>query len=463
MMQLLNRRQRRNERSSAESLLHTDGRSPSDFAFDSRNVAKPVRSTPSRRHLNFDGTSGPQLHSLLEKVAASTSDKRLSRIKAGTKQKLKFIIERKTKESVDDNADAPGKKKSPTRIKASRKDRVKQNAFEDTTKTADDSSGEDVNTKAADDALAQNAIETLHTRALRLNVPVSPVSSSNTRSSRIKAMCVRKVRLKQSTTSKAVADVNETSHQTPGNICHPIQSNKVDSRLTIQTDESSGMLGRLLDNQSTVSTLVESTKGGSRLTLGTDESSGRKLQHILEKLVDHGDSIASSIEEFEGYEFPNSLLDVEVTPTRKELPSAVPSPNSVAFGFEPSKTRFEMNDSNEQSKMYLQDRRKKGKKTKRRTTPNRTEHMLKNCGVISQLEVSRSTVSMSSCSFDSVLDDPERLEKYRLLNQAPPSPPKCSRPRPRPRYLHKDSFKKSWADLVHETVGVVTRVFGCTS
>lgn len=468
VMQFLNRRSRRQRRppqTKAESLLQS---SLSDFSdlqgaddFDDfRNEArKTVRSTPSKRHLNADGTSGPQLHSLLEKVVASHSDKRLAtRIKAGTKKKLKFIIRGKTKKS--NTGDPHIEKKSCARIKASKKDSaIQYPIFEHSANVAGDGSGSNTSDDnsssvangespdAAAIASSQNMVspnKSLHTRALHSTVPIS---TSEVRSSSFtKPLHVtRKIKLKE------------------GHVIspHPINSNKVDSRLTHQTDESSGILGKLLDNPSTtVSTVAGSTKGGnsSRTTHHTDESSGRRLQSILQKLVCREDSMPSSIEESEGYGFSNSLLD-GATPQRKELSQKTPSPTSVAFDFQPSKTRFEMNDRNEEARKYIMDRKKQTKMPRRNLSVNGR--------VMSNLEVTRLTTvgSISSCSFDSVLDDPERLEKYRLLNQAPPAPPpnppKPSRHKsryPYPLQVNKDFFENGC-----ETFGAVTRFFGCTS
>ena len=100
-MQLFNKRQRKKDSGAGDvstNLLHQNS---SDGAFDSGNIVKPLRSTPSKRHLNADGTSGHQLFSLLEKVAPPVPEKRISRIKRGTKKKLKFIIKGKPKETSD--------------------------------------------------------------------------------------------------------------------------------------------------------------------------------------------------------------------------------------------------------------------------------------------------------------------------------------------------------------------------
>jgi len=71
-----------------------------------------------------------------------------------------------------------------------------------------------------------------------------------------------------------------------------------------------------------------------------------------------------------------------------------------------------------------------------------------------------STVSMSSCSLDSILDDPERLEKYKLLNQAPPPPPKR-------KSEHTILEERKWGDGIKGTItkayGKASRLLGCIS
>lgn len=131
----------------------------------------------------------------------------------------------------------------------------------------------------------------------------------------------------------------------------------------------------------------------------------------------------------------------------------------------PTRARYEIDDPNQHSKTYLQQRKKQGKNSRQRETSNvkigLSRDLLKNCGIIPELELSPgSTVSMSSCSLDSVLDDPERLDKYKLLNQPPPPPPRRNR--------EQNAFEqRKWTDGIKSTVievyGKASRLLGCVS
>lgn len=217
----------------------------------------------------------------------------------------------------------------------------------------------------------------------------------------------------------------------------------------------------------------------SKRSIYTDESSGGQLQGILEKLMEQDD-----VKNYETIVSPSKIMEGNTriqNKTSKESGSKYVKSTKVSFGridtagtsmediedLNPSKTRFEMSDPNEQSKIYLLKRQRQGKKPRRRLPSNSSQnngsrYMLKNCGVIPELQLSPgSTISMSSCSLDSVLDDPDRLEKYRLLNQPPPSPP------PRRNSENTDFIEKPWTEhvlkAVWETYGKVSKFFGCTS
>lgn len=212
----------------------------------------------------------------------------------------------------------------------------------------------------------------------------------------------------------------------------------------------------------------------SKRSIFTDESSGAKLQSILEKLVEQDSKVDTTkskdwinqvstqvvgVESNENYVTSMKLSkdDDDVIDTARTSFDELENTN------EPS-TRFEMFDPNEQSKLYLQQRQRQGKKAKRRL-PSRPERLrsrnvLKNCGLIPELQLSPgSTISMSSCSLDSVLDDHERLEKYRLLSQPPPSPP------PRRNSDQTVFMENTWTDnilkTIWETHGKISRLFGC--
>jgi hypothetical protein len=230
---------------------------------------------------------------------------------------------------------------------------------------------------------------------------------------------------------------------------------------------------------STNGTELRCTKESKR-SIYTDESSGGQLQGILERLVEQDHTVtnklsSSSIKPSENMVPKLSIQEEKVKSkgnrtvidnTRFDQSDTANTSFDDLEDTNPSKARFEMFDPNEQSKIYLNQRQKQGKKSKRnyptRIEKMRSKSILKNCGLIPELALSPgSTISMSSCSLDSVLDDPERLEKYRLLNQPPPSPP------PRRSMNKSDSLGNHWSEqflkLMLETYGKVSRLFGCAS
>lgn len=93
------------------------------------------------------------------------------------------------------------------------------------------------------------------------------------------------------------------------------------------------------------------------------------------------------------------------------------SPTHIAFPTHSSQLRYEMNDPNEMKA------RKKMSKSRRSNSKEMNQHT-KN--VFMNLVREGSTASMSSCSMDSVLNDPMRLEyvRYKLSHPEPPPPPK---------------------------------------
>mmetsp|Transcript_15223 Transcript_15223/g.28644 ORF Transcript_15223/g.28644 Transcript_15223/m.28644 type:complete len:357 (-) Transcript_15223:674-1744(-) len=217
----------------------------------------------------------------------------------------------------------------------------------------------------------------------------------------------------------------------------------------------------------------------SKRSIFTDESSGGKLQGILEKLVEQESNMnilpsknrihrlrthlpkAKSNEKYVTHTKASNdnLIDTAGTSFDEELENANPSTTTGA-------ARFEMVDPNEQSKIYLQQRQRQGKKAKRRlpSRPDdlRSRNVLKNCGLIPELQLSPgSTISMSSCSIDSVLDDPERLEKFRLLSQPPPSPP--PRRNSDQSVFIENTLTEHILKTFWEAYGNVSRLFGCAS
>jgi hypothetical protein len=95
------------------------------------------------------------------------------------------------------------------------------------------------------------------------------------------------------------------------------------------------------------------------------------------------------------------------------------SPTHVAFPMHSSQLRYEMNDPNEMKA------RKKISKSRRSNSKEMNQHT-KNVFMNLVREESSSAASMSSCSMDSVLNDPMRLEyvRYKLSHPEPPPPPK---------------------------------------
>jgi len=226
-------------------------------------------------------------------------------------------------------------------------------------------------------------------------------------------------------------------------------------------------------------TIIKDGKDSKR-SLQSDESSGRRLENILEKLVqDVVIDATPQKKQNSDYNCETPRLEaMQETPKRK-APLTPSSANYTSLGDlikkdTPSpRHRFEMDDHDQQSKIYLQSRKHRGKKTKNQPTAaaaatiERSRVMMKNCGMVKQLEVSpgSATISISSCSMDSLLDDPDRLEKYRLLNLPPPSPP--PRRNLNKASLKKASFESSWADDIKkslvESYGKATSMFGCSS
>ena len=214
----------------------------------------------------------------------------------------------------------------------------------------------------------------------------------------------------------------------------------------------------------------------SRRSIDTDDSSGRHLQNILETLVDKED-----IQTTKGFvtlqrtnrneeskcEQPSKMEAILEIPTKEKCLAD----NSFCANFllkgeslqlSPRRARYEIDDPNQHSKIYLQQRKKQGKNSRKSNAEMIfSRDLLKNCGIIPELELSSgSTISMSSCSLDSVLDDPERLDKYKLLNQPPPPPPRRNR--------KQNAFvERKWTDDIKSTViqayGKASRLLGCVS
>ena len=211
----------------------------------------------------------------------------------------------------------------------------------------------------------------------------------------------------------------------------------------------------------------------SRRSLDTDDSSGRHLQNILETLVNKEEiqttkGLVKTLQrtnrnEESKCDKPPKMEAILETPTKKTC--LADKSFSTNYSSPPTRARYEIDDPNQHSKTYLQQRKKQGKTSRQRKTSNAniylSRDLLKNCGIIPELELSPgSTISMSSCSLDSVLDDPERLDKYKLLNQPPPPPPRRNR--------EQNAFEeRKWTDSIKSTVievyGKASRLLGCVS
>jgi len=119
--------------------------------------------------------------------------------------------------------------------------------------------------------------------------------------------------------------------------------------------------------------------------------------------------------------------------------------------YSPSKPRYDM-ESNENARLYLNLRKLKSGKKKKSGINDRTKDILMNCGITQELTlIPGSDRSMSTCSMDSVLEDPLRLERYRMLNDLaksiPPPPPRSNGSK-----RVKDEGVSFWASNVAETV-----------
>lgn len=176
----------------------------------------------------------------------------------------------------------------------------------------------------------------------------------------------------------------------------------------------------------------------SQRTLKSNGSSGKELQMILEKLMleenkhkqikilPQNDMHQKKICNHEITTPPLQASRVPSSPKRSSPSKTISSTNSSPksnpsnLSMQPetpsspnsqNKFRFEMIDSNQQARLY-QHGRKRSKKKKKRNTQNTTkesDRLLKNCDLMSGLEVkSNSDASMSSCSIDSILEDKAR-------------------------------------------------------
>ena len=211
----------------------------------------------------------------------------------------------------------------------------------------------------------------------------------------------------------------------------------------------------------------------SKLSVQSKTSSDRQLQNILQKLVKDNsisvNEVALDKLKTEGlhamyrYEGPSQQGFEEAPLYKMIFPSHsrdnFPPHDNPFPKKEPrngKSPRYEMNDPNEISKIISKRQKKRSKYSLRvrgmlNKSKEETPKLSKNCEITPQYEVSSgSTVSMSSCSMDSMLDDPRRLEMYReifIMNEAPPPLP--SNPRRFSCHFDADAcIQDSWAKII---------------
>ena len=242
--------------------------------------------------------------------------------------------------------------------------------------------------------------------------------------------------------------------------------------------------------------------GESQRTLKSDGSSGRKLQLILEKLIleeskqnnvlilpqnnMHEKKISSYEIRTPPLETPTGAVSgnfITKTPTRSPNESSpnrrTPNRNSLTksstFGNSSirststrhtpnrnnvyddatqqevpttpnsqQKFRFEMEDSNEQAKLYLSLRKRKKKQGNKQTANQGDVRMLQNCDLLSLEVKSDSIVSVSSCSIDSVLEG--KGEKRRSKSKK--SPKRTPKRSPKKSYMEPQKEKNSGIENV---------------
>lgn len=212
----------------------------------------------------------------------------------------------------------------------------------------------------------------------------------------------------------------------------------------------------------------------SRRSLTSDESSGRRLESILVKIVKQENIAGVSADDCmqkarnRSTDHKKGVIMHEYSKLSQQSQYTPLSGISIEKGnkralssYSPSKPRYDM-ESNENARLYLNSRKLKSGKKKKSGIDGRTKDILKNCGITQELTlVPGSDRSMSTCSMDSVLEDPLRLERYRLMNDLAKSispPPPRSDCHPRVKEDGMFFWANNVADIVKE---VYAKWFSC--
>jgi len=203
-----------------------------------------------------------------------------------------------------------------------------------------------------------------------------------------------------------------------------------------------------------------------KLSLDTAQSSGRKLQTILEKIVDDNETRDPENDQLPSQSQNHNHCKEASTQEIHDFQSRYG--NNVETEQQITRTcRYEMSES----KLYLRQRKnRKGQKTVRKQRDYSTH--TKDPPIIRRnVDISPdSTISLSSCSIDSVLDDPIRMRNYEQLKKFPPPPPP---PRLQEPSTKERNFFKIWYDrqidmtdlknVVGDALGKANKIFGCSS
>ena len=205
-----------------------------------------------------------------------------------------------------------------------------------------------------------------------------------------------------------------------------------------------------------------------KLSLDTAQSSERKLQIILEKLVDDNET-----RELENDQLPSQSQNCKNHIQCKEA-STLEIHNFQSIDEKKIETcqqikrtcRYEMPEA----KLYLKQRKnRKGNKNVRKQRDHSTQTMGPPI-IRRNVDISPdSTISLSSCSIDSVLDDPIRIRNYEQLRKLPPPPPP---PRVQGSSNRERNIFKIWYEsqmdmtdlkkVLGDALGKANKIFGCS-
>ena len=206
----------------------------------------------------------------------------------------------------------------------------------------------------------------------------------------------------------------------------------------------------------------------SKVSLDTAQSSGRKLQTILEKIVDDNETREPENDQLPSQSQNHNQCKEASTLKIHDFQSR--DGNNFETGQQIKGTcRYEMSES----KLYLKQRKnRKGQKTVRKQRDYST-HTRDPPIIRRDVDISPdSTISLSSCSIDSVLDDPIRMRNYEQLKKFPPPPPPPP-PRLQDPSTKERNFFKIWyvrqidmtdlKNVVDDALGKANKIFGCSS